>query len=94
MTRARKKAARARVMDHRKTADDKGALDDYPTPLWATRALCERVGMWAPGWGADGLAGRRIWEPACGRGTMSRALQEYGAEVVESDIAAGSASGD
>ena len=41
-------------------------VDDFPTPPWATRALLEHV-----------IKPRgRVWEPACGRGYMSRPLKE------------------
>lgn len=55
------------------------ALDYFPTPPWATRALCE--------W----LSRRRnrpasVWEPACGEGHMSRVLAEYFEVVISSDV--------
>jgi len=56
-------------------ADD---LDFFPTPGWGTRALCENL---------IDLAGATVWEPACGRGHMSRVLAEYSGKVVASDIA-------
>lgn len=61
------------------------SLDDFPTPPWATRALVEHVldpfetAVLRPG-------DQRVWEPACGRGHMGRALNEYFQEVVMSDI--------
>lgn len=55
-------------------ADD---LDFFPTPGWGTRALCEHL--------VD-LTGATVWEPACGRGHMSRVLAEYAGNVVASDI--------
>lgn len=56
-------------------------LDDFPTPPWAVRALCEWLRR----------EGHRIdecdvREPAAGRGHMSRALGEYFAAVHESDV--------
>lgn len=54
-----------------------GSLEFFPTPPWATRALCTRV--------LD-LSGARVWEPACGEGHMARPLAEYAADVVASDI--------
>jgi len=45
------------------------SLDDFPTPPWATRALCANV----IGIGLGGTA----WDPAAGRGHMVRALGEY-----------------
>ena len=55
------------------------SLDDFPTPPWATRALCEQLNLrdhqeWT------------AWEPACGRGDMARPLREYFKEVAASDI--------
>jgi hypothetical protein len=54
----------------------KNALDDFPTPPWATRALAEHVIT---------LTGTCL-EPACGRGHMSAALAEYFDSVTSSDI--------
>lgn len=53
------------------------SLDFFPTPPWATRALCEYV---------LGLAGCIAWDPACGRGDMVRPLQEYALAVAGSDV--------
>lgn len=58
------------------------SLDDFPTPPWATRALCEDVL-----WKSSKVPSRSVWEPACGRGYMSRTLQEYFTEVIATDIA-------
>lgn len=55
------------------------SLDDYPTPLWATRALCERV------LGEEKLF-QYAWEPACNRGHMVHPLKEYFSDVWASDI--------
>ena len=60
------------------------SLDFFPTPAWATRALCTLV--------LPRLAGRkpvgaeRAWEPACGEGHMARPLAEYFAQVHASDV--------
>ena len=55
------------------------SLDFFPTPPWATRALCEWVGV--------GSGNRRVvWEPACGQGHMARPLGEYFNDVFASDI--------
>jgi len=55
------------------------SLDFYPTPPWATRALCVHVigDLW-----------RRysVWDPACGEGDMARPLTEYFRRVHASDI--------
>ncbi|PHQ71755.1 MAG: methyltransferase [Sneathiella sp.] len=53
------------------------SLDDYPTPPWATRALCEFLGD------TSELVCR---EPAANRGHMVRPLQEAFKEVHPSDI--------
>src|SRR5262249_36731887 len=50
--------------------------DSYPTPTWVVAALAEHVG----------LAGLRVWEPACGDGRMVEALRRYGC-IYTSDIA-------
>ena len=57
------------------------SLDDFPTPPWATRALCERLrdrGYIQP-WHV-------CREPAANRGHMVKPLQEYFDEVKASDI--------
>jgi len=54
------------------------SLDDFPTPPWATRALCEYV-----------LGDQRdssCWEPACNRGYMAKPLKEYFKSVHASDV--------
>jgi hypothetical protein len=55
-----------------KRVDDKEELDFYPTPPWATRALCEwlKKEQWLAPYD-------HCWEPACGAGHMSRPLGEY-----------------
>lgn len=65
------------VMSQRVEPPD--SLDFYPTPPWATRALCERLNSW-------GYAGSEsCWEPACGAGDMAKPLAEYFARVEASD---------
>lgn len=66
------------VMQRRVEAHD--SLDDFPTPPWATRALCEHV--IAPWF--DSAAS--VWEPACNRGHMAKPLQEYFGTVYATDI--------
>ena len=56
------------------------SLDFFPTPLWATRALCEFIVQ-----GDPLLDTKRVWEPACGQGHMARALGEYFEAVYSSD---------
>lgn len=63
------------VMSQRRLGKDE--LEDFPTPKWATRALCEHV---------IDIRGCRVWEPACGRGHMSSALREYAVDVLATDI--------
>ena len=62
------------MAQRRHPADD---LDFFPTPAWGTRALLELID----------IDGATVWEPACGRGHMSRVLAERDAKVVSSDIA-------
>jgi hypothetical protein len=63
-------------------SEPKRSLDDFPTPPWATRALCEALQQH----GHDLLAAT-VREPAANRGFMVRPLQEYFADVKASDIA-------
>ena len=67
------------VMAQRVEAPD--SLDHFPTPPWATRALCE----WLI---SQGVAPAMLncWEPACAEGHMSRALAEYFGRVYASDV--------
>lgn len=67
------------VMQQR--AEPHDSLDFFPTPPWATRALCEHVLG-----GKARLSVRSVWEPACGMGHMARPLAEYFGEVEASDI--------
>lgn len=69
------------------------SLDDFPTPPWAVRALCERLqNPWyelhnedAPKW-APTTAALTCREPAANRGHMVRALREYFAHVEAADV--------
>lgn len=56
------------------------SLDFFPTPPWATRALCEELGS------VDVLGRYTAWEPACGQGDMSRPMAEYFRKVYASDV--------
>lgn len=67
------------VMQRRVEAHD--SLDDFPTPPWATRALCE----WIEG-NARQLCASVCREPAANRGHMVRPLSEYFAAVEGSDV--------
>ena len=53
------------------------SLDFFPTPPWATRALCEWLGV---------EQSSSVLEPACGEGHMARPLAEYFATVDSSDL--------
>jgi hypothetical protein len=58
-----------------KRSADLNGPDFYPTPEWATHALIEN----------EQFEGR-IWEPACGDGTMVRVLASAGCPVDASDL--------
>ncbi|WP_417615349.1 hypothetical protein [Parasphingorhabdus sp.] len=58
------------------------SLDDFPTPPWATRALCE----WLEGQIDGGLTGLTCREPAANRGHMVEPLSEYFGQIFASDI--------
>lgn len=67
------------VMQRRSEAHD--SLDDFPTPPWATRALCE----WLTGEGEE-LPGMSCREPAANSGHMVRPLSEAFRIVWPSDV--------
>lgn len=67
------------VMSQRVEAHD--SLDHFPTPPWATRALCE----WLTA-RREHLPSLSVWEPACAEGHMSRTLAEYFKDVASSDV--------
>jgi len=56
------------------------SLDFFPTPPWATRALCEHLDRWGR------VADSSVWEPACGEGDMVRPLGEYFHSAFGSDV--------
>jgi hypothetical protein len=68
------------VMQRRVEADD--SLDDFPTPSWSARALIEHVirPLGQP------TKHQIAWEPACNRGYMVRALEDYFFAVCRSDV--------
>lgn len=67
------------VMQQRSEPHD--SLDDFPTPPWATRALCEFL------LARDFPLGSMICrEPAANRGHMVKPLREYFARVDASDV--------
>ena len=65
--------------------EPENSLDDFPTPPWATRAFMEHVIK--PSEFGHGINRASVWEPACGRGFMSRPLKEYFFSVMSTDIA-------
>lgn len=66
------------VMARRKEPAD--SLDYFPTPPWATRALCWQLG------GEKQLGHLTAWEPSCGEGHMAQPLAETFARVYRSDV--------
>ncbi len=67
------------VMAARLSAPD--AVDFFPTPPWATRALCEHVIL------PPDYKHRNAWDPCAGEGHMSEVLAEYFTEgVYSSDV--------
>lgn len=64
------------VMQRRSEPHD--SLDDFPTPPWATRALCD--------WLRASCMFRLCREPAANRGHMVKPLREYFGQVEASDI--------
>lgn len=69
------------VMQRRKVAPH--SLDYFPTPPFATRALCEFLSLGAPG---ITLSDQDVWEPACGEMHMAQPLAEYFRSVRASDV--------
>lgn len=63
-------------------AEPHDSLDFFPTPPWATRALCEWLGRLE----LNPLSVQSCWEPACGRGDMVRPLRESFLWVRASDV--------
>lgn len=66
------------VMAQRSEAHD--SLDDFPTPPWGTRALCEYVIK------EFICNGDSVLEPAANRGYMARPLAEYFRFVEHADV--------
>lgn len=56
-------------------------LDYFPTPPFATRALCEFLGA-----ELGDLSALSAWEPACGEGHMARVLAESFGRVRVTDV--------
>ena len=68
------------VMQQRSEPHD--SLDDFPTPPWATRALCEYIARYS----ARRLGDLSCREPAANRGHMVKPLFEYFGHVMASDV--------
>ncbi|QBX34620.1 methyltransferase [Paracoccus liaowanqingii] len=68
------------VMQRRSEPHD--SLDDFPTPPWATRALCH----WLREATGRVLSDMSCREPAANRGHMFRPLREFFASVEAADI--------
>lgn len=66
------------VMAQRSEPHD--SLDFFPTPAWATRALCDIV------LGDKMLRKLSAWDPACGELHMVKPLEEYFGRASGSDI--------
>lgn len=63
------------------------SLDDFPTQPWGVRALIEHVLIPELGiTGRNDIAMSSVWEPACNRGHMAKALEEYFGLVIQSDV--------
>lgn len=62
--------------------EPRDSLDYFPTPAWATRALCQYLDVIEDA----SLHQLRCWEPACGEGHMARPLAESFETVFASDI--------
>jgi hypothetical protein len=71
---------RTAVMARRVEPPD--ALDFFPTPPWATRALCEIVLRREPAKWRRGTC----WDPCAGEGHMAEVLREYFHQVWASDV--------
>lgn len=73
------------VMQRRSEPHD--SLDDFPTPPWATRALCEYLAKYYVGDDKSVfLSDLTVREPAANRGYMAKPLAEYFKTVEASDV--------
>lgn len=61
-------------------AEPTDALDFFPTPPWATRALIEEV------IDPQAVKGKTCWEPAAGEGHMAETLRPYFEQLHASDV--------
>ena len=66
--------------EYRREAHD--SLDDFPTPPWAARAICEHL---QAEFGFD-LSTMTAWEPACNRGAFARGLADYFQSLYLTDV--------
>lgn len=69
----------AAVMNQRHEPHD--SLDDFPTPPWATRALCEK--LLERGYDLPAMS---AWDPCCNRGFMVKPMREYFGSVFATDV--------
>ena len=67
------------IMGSRQEPED--SADYFPTPPWATRALCEHI---LPRYANSRSSS--VWEPACGEGHMAEVLTEYFGKVYATDL--------
>jgi hypothetical protein len=73
------KLASTAVMQRR--VEPRDSLDDFPTPPWATRAICEQLMQ------REFITpAMSVREPCANRGYMARPLSECFADVEASDI--------
>lgn len=64
-----------KTVNRRNSGYERKERDFYSTPAWVTDVLLKHVRL-----------PRKIWEPACGSGKMSKVLAEAGHNVFASDI--------
>jgi len=62
------------------------SLDDFPTPPWAGRALCEHLQKQDTDPSDPYLLTQTLWEPACNRGALFHGLAPYFAISTGTDI--------
>lgn len=66
----------SRMLANDGNKESRRELDFYPTPPECTIALMDFLDW----------RGMKIWEPACGDGSMSKVLESYGNKVTSTDI--------
>lgn len=62
------------------------SLDFFPTPPFATRALCEDVLIRRLGGLGHALKSQSVWDPCAGEGHMAEVLREYFGQLYASDV--------